>query len=80
MSIKNEFAVGANANAPVLPPMNTQPPVKSPIKPDMFNGANPQPWTSDANIANPPTNRLDDFNDPMGQETIPVKASLSGTV
>jgi hypothetical protein len=79
-NLQSEFNFGANANSAVEVPINMLPPVKSPIKPEMFNGADPQPWTSDSNIANPPTNRVHDFNTPEAKEYIPVKASLSGTV
>jgi hypothetical protein len=79
-TLNGEFAIGSNPYG--VPPivMNNVPPMPSPIKPDDFNGAHPKPWTSNANIANPPTNRTHDFKTPMAKEDIPTKASISGTV
>ena len=73
-----EFSIGANVT-PTVYTMNTAPTDGGPIKPKDFDGASPEPWTSDANIANPPVNRTADFNNPMGQETIPLTSSLTGT-
>jgi hypothetical protein len=75
MSLSAEFSHGASQMAKPLV-LNTQPPVKD----KDFDGAHPEPWTSDSNIANPPTNRVSDFNNPEGKEFIPVKASISGMV
>lgn len=79
-TLNGEFAIGSNPYGVKPIVMNNTPPVPSRIKDSDFNGAHPEPWTSDANIAMPPTNRTKDFNDANGKEVMPLKASLTGIV
>ncbi|CAB4129770.1 hypothetical protein UFOVP115_115 [uncultured Caudovirales phage] len=79
-NIISEFEVGANPDGIVPIILNDGPPVPSPIKPSDFDGAHPEPWTSDDNLSMPPTNRVHDFNTPFAKEYIPQKASISGMV
>ena len=78
-SLYPEFFHGANTMA-TPQTINFDAPVKSPIKPDEFSGVVTDPNTAVDNMANPTTNRVQDFNHPEAKEVIPAKASLSGTV